>query len=76
VYQFSSSKEGNQLRVFPLSLGQLDACKSTMVPTSMVVPGVKWQPLKSAKQSKAATMVAEITKTYAKRNKAPSVTNK
>jgi hypothetical protein len=39
VYQISSSEGGNQPRIFPSSPGQLDACKSTMLPTSMAVPG-------------------------------------
>jgi len=76
VYQFSSNKEGKQLRDFPFSLGQLDACKGTMVPTSMAVPGGKMAASKVSKaQSKATTMVAEITKTYARKEKVSNHTS-
>jgi hypothetical protein len=73
LYQFSSNKVGNQPRVFPLSSRQLDACKSTMFPTSMAVPGGKMAAYKVSKvQSKAATMMAKITKTCARKNKVPN----
>jgi hypothetical protein len=44
-----------------------------MIPTSMVVPQNQMAASKISKsQSKAAAMVAEITKTHARKNKVPN----
>jgi len=73
IYQVSSSKGVSQQKVFPSNPGQLDACKNNMFPTNMVVPGSQMAASKVNKaQSKAAAMETEITKTYARKGKAPN----
>lgn len=73
VYQLSDSKESNQPKVFSLSSGQLEACRNTMVPISVVVlrGQASTSQIRDA-QVRVTIMVVAITKTYVRRNKGPS----
>jgi hypothetical protein len=73
AYQLSNNEESSQPKIFPLRSRQLEPYRRAMVPTSMAVRRgqVSNSEIRDA-QTRTTTMVAEITKTYGRRNKSPN----
>lgn len=73
VFETCNEKEVSPKQLFHLSSEKMDACKADMLHVNKVVPGSQMaiHNIEHA-ESKAAAMVAEITKTYERRNKVPT----
>jgi hypothetical protein len=70
VFQVSDGKGVSSQSFIHLNTEKFNACKADMSPTSMAVPGSQMAATNIKKvESKAASMVAEITKTYARKGK-------
>lgn len=70
AFQVANGKRVSAKNFMQVNFEQLDACKVDMQPTSMMIPGSQMTPKCIEKaESKAACMVEEITKTYARKDK-------